>query len=134
MYYETRIKYTSNGEKTERKTLLINAENFSSAEVIAYKSGEYDNIQDQDVNFIKRSDIIEVISKKQEEEERYYKATVADVFVNEDGKEKLNKYRLLVSAESQETATTKTLHHLTQGLSDFRIIKIEETNITEIIE
>lgn len=132
MYYELKIKVEKENMKGELKQVtehyITDAELFANAEYTGLN--EYDG--KCDVIAIKRSPIREIVNDK-DEEKPFFKATLIDVFVNDDGVEKENKYPVLVCAEDMKEANSIMEKYMQQGLGDLRLDGIVKTKILDVL-
>jgi hypothetical protein len=132
MYYELRIKVEKENKKGELKQVtehyITDAELFANAEYTGLN--EYDG--KCDVIAIKRSPIREIVNDK-DEDKPFFKATLIDVFVNDDGVEKENRYPVLVCAEDMKEANRIMEEYMKQGLGDLRLDGIVKTKILDVL-
>lgn len=132
MYYELKIKVEKENKKGELKQVtehyITDAELFANAEYTGLN--EYDG--KCDVIAIKRSPIREIVNDK-DEDKPFFKATLIDVFVNDDGVEKENKYPVLVCAEDMKEANRIMEEYRKQGLGDLRLDGIVKTKILDVL-
>lgn len=135
MFYEISLKRNAvneSGVKKEvsEKYIIEGAELFCEAEAKAleYFNGECNVIA------IKQSKIRDFINSKAEEAEQgIYVATVADVFVDDNGKEKEIKYVVAMWSTSVGEADELVGGYLKQGMADFRIIGVKRTKFVDLI-
>lgn len=133
MLFEAKLKVEKTLDSGEVKEVtehyILDAELFAKAEKIMFE--QYPN-QKIDVFAVFRSKIREIINDK-EEDKPFYKATVIDIFTDENtGKEKETKYELLVCAESVAEATAITTEYLKQGYN-LRLDEIKRIKIVDYI-
>jgi hypothetical protein len=132
MYYELKIKVEKKNKKGELKQVtehyITDAELFANAEYTGLN--EYDG--KCDVIAIKRSPIREIVNDK-DEDKPFFKATLIDVFVNDDGVEKENRYPVLVCAEDMKEANRIMEEYMKQGLGDLRLDGIVKTKILDVL-
>jgi hypothetical protein len=132
MYYELKIKVEKENKKGELKQVtehyITDAELFANAEYTGLK--EYDG--KCDVIAIKRSPIREIVNDK-DEDKPFFKATLIDVFVNDDGVEKENRYPVLVCAEDMKEANSIMEKYMLQGFGDLRLDGIVKTKILDVL-
>lgn len=133
MFFEAKIKVEKildSGEVKEvTEHFILDAELFGEAERIMFE--EYPNHK-VDVFAIYRSKIREIINQK-EDDKPFFKATVIDIFTDDNGKEKETKYEILVCAESVADATAITTEYLKQGY-DLRLDEIKRVKIVDYIQ
>lgn len=134
MFYELKLRTTKvNKEKGVEKEVtekyITDCGLFAEAELKGLQ--QYKKC---DVTHISRSDVREIVNPEEgSDKDNFYKATIVDIFINDDGSEKELKYKVLVAADSLDEATKKTLAYMEQGLQDMRLDGIVKTKILEII-
>lgn len=133
MLFEAKLKVEKTLDSGEVKEVtehyILDAELFAEAEKIMFEQYPSQKI---DVFAVFRSKIREIINDK-EEDKPFYKATVIDIFTDENtGKEKETKYELLVCAESVAEATAITTEYLKQGYN-LRLDEIKRIKIVDYI-
>lgn len=133
MLYEVKLRVEQENSKGELKQvtehyIVDGCEFFAEAEVKAME--EYNN--DCEVFSIIQSRIREIVNDK-EESKPFFKATITETFVNDDGSEKENKYPVLVCASDIKEANKLMEEYLKQGLSDMRLDGIVKTNILDVL-
>ncbi len=135
MYYEVTSKRVvidpkGNYKEISERFIVDNCDLFGEAEMKTLQ--EYNG--ENDVVAIKQSKIREFINAKNEEAEQgIYVATVADVFVDDNGKEKEIKYVVAIWATSVGEANELVGEYLKQGMEDFRIIGVKRTKFVDLI-
>ena len=116
MYYELKLKVNKTNDKGEEKEVteqyITDDELFGHVEL---KGNELYN-GNCDVFAISRSKIREIVNEKQADE-FFYKITLVEVFVDDNGKEKENKYYVLISAKKMDDANKKAAEYMKQGHS-----------------
>ena len=85
-----------------------------------------------DVISITRSNVVEIVNEK-EEGKPFYKATLIDIFIDDNGNEKETKYYNLVCAKDITEANRLMQEHMRQGLNDMRLDAIQKTKIIDLI-
>lgn len=132
MLYELKVKVEKENKKGELKQVtehyITDAELFANAEYTGLN--EYEG--KCDVIAIKRSPIREIVNDK-DEDKPFFKATLIDVFVNDDGVEKENRYPVLVCAEDMKEANRIMEEYMKQGLGDLRLDGIVKTKILDVL-
>ena len=133
MLFEAKLrveKTLDTGEQKEVKEhYILDAELFAEAEQKMFELYPGQNI---DVFSIGRSDIREIINKK-DDDKPFFKATVIDVYTDLDtGKEKETKYYMLVCAENTVEATLLVNEYLKQGYN-LRLDGIKRVKIVDYI-
>lgn len=117
--------------KRSKRTLHYRLLTFAEAEAKGLEQYASDNME-SDVFSISRSNIIEIINEKTEDKP-FFKATIVDIQIDENGNEKELKYYNLVCAKDLKEANTLMEQHLSQGLSDMRLDAIVKTKIIDLI-
>lgn len=138
MFYEVqtrRSEIDANGANKEvvEKYVVEGCELFADAE---YKSIEYITPYSNglcEVTAMKQSKIREFINSNEEAEQGIYVATVADVFIDDNDKEKEIKYVVAIWATSVGEANELVGEYLKQGMADFRIIGVKRTKFVDLI-
>ena len=132
MWYEIKLKVEKENAKGELKEVkehfITDCDLFANAEYTGM------NLYDGqcDVFSITRSKIREIVNSK-EEGKAFFKATLIDVFVNDDGTEKETPYPVLVCAADLTEANRLMEDYMRQGLSDFRLEGIVKTKIIDVL-
>lgn len=135
MYYEITVKVrrlTGKGagkEVTER--YITDCSLFSEAEAKGLHLLAEDSLEG-DVVAIRRSNVREIVNGE-EDKESFFRATIVDVFIDDNGKEKELKYNVLVKADSLAEATGKANGYMRQGLEDMRLDGVVKTKILGVI-
>lgn len=132
MFYEFKVKVvkdTPKGEKEVTEQYITDCELFSEAE--AKGLGLYNGCCD--VIAISRSAVREVVNPAVTDK-TYFRATIVDVFTNDDGTEKETKYKVLVAADTVAEATSLVNEYMRQGLQDMRLDGVVKTKILEIVK
>lgn len=132
MFYEFKVKVERENSKGELKQvsehyIIEGCELF--AEVEAKAMEEFG--ADCDVFAITRSKITEIVNQK-EIGKPFFKATVVDVFSDDEGNEKETKYQMLVCAKDVTEATKIMNEHLRQGF-DMQLNGITKTKILDLL-
>lgn len=111
MFYEIKLKVDKENDKGEMKEVIerfiTDVELFAEAEAKGLE--QYNG--NCDVFSITRSNVVEIVNEK-EEDKPFYKATLIDIFIDDN--------RLM-----QE--------HMRQGLNDMRLDEIVKTKIMDLI-
>lgn len=132
MLYELKLKVNKLNDKGEEKEVtehyITDDELFGHVEL---KGNELYN-GNCDVFAISRSKIREIVNEKQENDS-FYKITLVEVFVDDNGKEKENKYYVLISAKDMDDANKKASEYMKQGLQDMKLDAIVKTKIIDLI-
>ena len=136
MYYEitdrvTRMK-DDGTEKEVNERYITDCLTFAEAEQKGMEVYSDSNL-DGDVVAVKRSNVKEIVNEN-EEKQHYFKATIVDIFTDDNGNEKELKYYVLIRADDLSEATAKANEYLRQGLSDMKIEGIVKTRILELLK
>lgn len=135
MYYEMTTKVTRpKDDGTEREVTeryITDCLTFEEAERKAMETYAADNASG-DVVAVKRSNVREIVNEG-EQKEHYFKATIVDVFIDDNGKEKELRYYVLIRADDLGEATAKANDYMRQGLQDMRLDGIVKTKILELL-
>lgn len=86
-----------------------------------------------DVVSIRISPIKEFVNKRTNDEQSIYIATIEDVFTNDDGDEKVMKYKVALFANDIQDATSIASGYMQQGLSDLTLIGLKRTKFIDIL-
>ena len=136
MYYEITTKVTrqkdDGTEKEVTERYITDCETFTEAEQIGMETYSADNTNG-DVIAVKRSNVKEIVNEN-EEKEHYFKATIVDVFIDDNEKEKELKYYVLIRADNLTEATAKANEYMRQGLDDMRLDGVLKTKILELLK
>ena len=136
MFYEANTKVTRINEKGEEKQVveryvIQNCESFKEAEERAAKTYAYDNT-DGEVVAIKRSNLYEIVNENTNKE-KYFRAKLGSIFVDDNGKEKMTFYHVLLSADNMDEAQKIMREYMNQGMNDFILLEIKESKVTDLI-
>lgn len=131
MFYEIKLKVEKENSKGEMKEVIehfiTDVELFAEAEAKGLEQ-----YVDCDVISITRSKAVEIVNEK-EEDKPFYKATLIDIFIDDNGNEKETKYYNLVCAKDITEANRLMQEHMRQGLNDMRLDAIQKTKIIDLI-
>lgn len=135
MLYEFKLKVNKVNEKGDEKEVteqfITDVDLFCQAEQKGLEMYASNNME-CDVFAISRSKIREIVNEKTEGKP-FFKATIVDTQIDENGKEKELKYYNLVCAKDAKEANALMEQHLAQGLSDMRLDAIIKTKIIDLI-
>ena len=136
MYYEItdRVKRVKDDgtEKEVNERYITDCLTFAEAEQKGMEAYSADNT-DGDVVAVKRSNVKEIVNEN-EDKQHYFKATIVDTFIDDNGNEKELKYYVLIRADNLTEATAKANEYMRQGLEDLRLDGIVKTNILELLK
>lgn len=131
MFYEIKLKVEKENSKGEMKEVV---EHFIT-DVGLFAEAEAKGLEqyvDCDVISITHSKVVEIVNEK-EEDKPFYKATLIDIFIDDNGNEKETKYYNLVCAKDITEANRLMQEHMRQGLNDMRLDGIVKTKIMDLI-
>ena len=136
MFYEATTKVTRVNERGEEKQVIEryvikDCLSFSEGEERAAKTYAYDNT-DGEVVAIKRSNLYEVVNENANKE-KYFRAKLGSIFVDDNGKEKMTYYHVLLSADNMDEAQKIMKEYMNQGMQDFVLLEVKETKILSVI-
>lgn len=139
MFYEIKLKVEKENSKGEMKEVvehfITDVGLFAEAEAngLEQYNGNCDEYNGNcDVISITRSKVIEIVNEK-EEGKPFYKATLIDIFIDDNGNEKETKYYNLVCAKDITEANRLMQEHMRLGLNDMRLDGIVKTKIIDLI-
>lgn len=133
MYYEIKLKTEKEKENGEMKEVaehfITDVELFAEAECKGMDL--YNN--NCDVFSIIRSKISEIVNRTDKtDDNHFFKATIVDVFSDDNGNEKETKYFVLVAAKNIPEANKRMESYLSQGF-DMKLDGIVKTKILDVI-
>lgn len=138
VWYETTVCYErSKGDENNITTeaYAVDALSFAEAEqritdeIEPYCSGEFD------VKKIAIAPYIEVFFSEDEDDDKFFRATVAIITLDErTGKEKKNNVNYLVQAKNIETARIYVVDAFFNTAIDYEIKRLVETKILDVFE
>lgn len=132
MYYELKLKVNKVDEKGNEKEVsekfITKVSLFSEAEMKGLE--QYNN--ECDVVAIKRSNVLEIINET-EVDKPFFKATILNTFMDDNGKEKETKYHVLLHADNVTEATQVTNEYLKGIYQDVKLVGINKSSILELI-
>lgn len=134
MFYEIAIKVNKIDNKGKEKDVverfITDVELFAEAE---QKGLELYNGK-CDVVGIRRSNVYEIVNEAHEEDDKLFKAQLASTFITDDGKEKEQKYEVVVWADSVNGANKRMQEYMKSGMSDLVLKGIKETRLLDILK
>lgn len=137
MIYESKVSFTSfdnNGNEKicKQRYIVEDAETFGDAETQTYQTcyGE-DNL---DVTDIKRSKLKEIANKRQDEKDVIWIADIQDTFVDDNGEEKYNVYKVAFYSTTFDNAKAFITEYLKQGYGDMELISLKKSNFVDVID
>lgn len=136
MFYEANTKVTRMNGKGEEKQVIEryvikDCLSFSEAESRASQTYAFENT-DGEVIAIKRSNLYEIVNENANKE-KYFRAKLGIIFVDDNGKEKMTYYHVLLSADNMDEAQKIMKEYMNQGMNDFILLEIKESKVTDLI-
>ena len=133
MFYEIAIKVTKSDERGKEKEVV---ERFIT-DVMLFAEAEQKGLElyngQCDVVGIRRSNVYEIVNETHEEGDKLFKAQLASIFITDEGKEKEQKYEVVVWADSVNGANKKMQEYMKNGMSDLVLKGIKETKLLDIL-
>lgn len=136
MFYEATTKVTRTNERGEEKEVL---ERYVIKDCLSFQEAEQraaktyaDYSLEGDVVAIKRSNLYEIVNENANKE-KYFRAKLGSVFVNDNGKEKMTYYHVLLSADNMDEAQKIMKEYMNQGMNDFILLEVKETKYNDVI-
>lgn len=137
VYFECKVRYNKTMEdgleKAVSETYVLDAVSFTEAEariieeVAPFMSGEYT------VSDIKRCKYAEIFPSRKSEDERWYKAKLMFVSVDEkNGKEKRTGSLYLVQGKDFKKACANLEDSMKGTMSDYEVANMAETQILDV--
>ena len=136
MIHEVTIAFTVAGKNGEGKTvkeqyLVDNRNLFAEVEDSMYVG--FDGYKDLDVIAVKRSRIKEIINTRQSEDDLIWMAELQDTFVDDDGKEKYIKYKVVLYSKTFDTAKAFISEYIKQGYN-LALVSLKLTKFEEVLK
>ena len=136
-YFECVVKFEKTMEngmlKKVTEPYLVDALSFTEAEkrfleyIEPYMSGEYE------VKAVKRANYSEIVSATDEDADKWFKAKVAFITLDEKtGVEKKSTQNMLVQASDLRDAVKRLDKHMEGTLADYEISAVAETAIMDV--
>ncbi len=135
--FECGLRYDKTMEnglnKPVTELFMVKAETFSESETKVISEMQPYIHSDYEVVTIKRSNCTEIARDNDCVDEKYYKAKVNLVTINEcTGKEKKTALFILVCASTLDKAHDIVVDHLKGTMSNYEIANIDETKIVDV--
>ncbi len=128
MYYQVKVAYRVDGTR-ENNLFLVQSNSIGEANEKCIGYLAQSNAEDIETFAVSLTPIMEYIAFAQDNEKAIFKISVS---LSKEEK-KTRKYQFVTQAENHEQATSNIEAYLSQGYGEYRILKIEETNINAII-
>lgn len=138
MWYELKLKVNIPDEKTgEYKTkkehYICNVDLFCECEAKGLALYDHKGAS-VDVFAISRSNVYEIINEADKDDGNdFYRATIVAIFIDDNGKEKVTTYNVLIASDNITDATAQANEYMKQGLQDMRLEGIKQTKIKAVI-
>lgn len=138
MIHEGQVTYKRQNDKGEEclckeNYIVENRLTFTQVEERLYE--EFESLyKDLDVTAIKRSRLREIVNERQDVIEKIFFATIADIFVEDNGVEKEMKYVVALFAKDMQDAHIKVKDYMAQGLNDMTLKQLKETKFLDILK
>ena len=136
MFYEANTKVTRVNENGEEKQVI---ERYVIKDCISFSEAEErtartyaDYSMEGEVVAIKRSNLYEVVNENANKK-KYFRAKLGSIFVDDNGKEKMTYYHVLLSADNMDEAQKIMKEYMNQGMQDFVLLEVKETKVTDLI-
>lgn len=135
MFYEVSNKITvidkrGNDRQVVEKILVENINLFSEAEL---KAIEWYNNENEVVAIKQLPKLMELVNRRESEDQAIYIATIESIFIDDDDSEKTTRYIVGIFALSLENATKIALEYMRSGMTDLSLVSIKKTKIVEVI-
>ena len=135
MIYEGQISFVARDDKGKenniKESLIVrNVENFESAAKSLLSA--FQSADDFDVISLKRSKIKEIANNRENEEDLLWLAELQDVFLDDNGKEKYIKYKVLFFSKTYDSASEFITEYAKQGY-DMQLVSLKLTKNIDII-
>lgn len=135
MIYEATVMYVSpddrgNERNNKESYILENQDLFTQVESKLYE--EFEGYKDFDVVAIKRSNIKEIANQRTNNDDVIWQAELQDIFHDDDGNEKLLKYKILFFSKTYESANTFITEYAKQGY-DMSLVSLKLTKFIDVL-
>ena len=132
MIYEATIQYTTIDDKSKKESFIVENQNFF-AEVENALHNEFEAYTDLDVIAIKRSKIMEILNERQSDDDLIWMAELRQTFVDDEGKEKYIKYKVVFFSETFDKAKAFVCEYQRQGY-DLDLVGLKLTKFEEVLK
>lgn len=136
MFYEATTKVTRINERGGEKKVI---ERYVIKDCISFSEAEErtastytDYSMEGEVVAIKRSNLYEIVNENANKE-KYFRAKLGSIFVDDNGKEKMTSYHVLLSADNMDEAQKIMKEYMNQGMQDFVLLEVKETKVNDVI-
>ena len=93
---------------------------------------KFEGYKDFDVVAIKRSNIKEIANQRTNNDDVIWQAELQDIFHDDEGNEKLLKYKILFFSKTYESANTFITEYAKQGY-DMSLVSLKLTKFMDVI-
>ncbi|MDY6122529.1 MAG: DUF4494 domain-containing protein [Porphyromonas sp.] len=137
-WFECKVSYEKTTDtglvKKVSESYLVDALSFTEAEARIIKEiTPFVSMGEFNVNNIKRAKIAELFSSSAEEDDRYYRAKVLYITLDEKtATEKKTPATMIVQAASLDRAVAKLIEEMNRGMATYEIASIADTNILDV--
>lgn len=137
-WFECKVSYEKTTEtgvpKKVSESYLVDALSFTEAEArITKEITPFVSIGEFTISNIKRAKIAEIFNSPEDVDDRYYKAKVLYITLDEkSGTEKKTPATMIVQAHSLEKAVNRLKEEMDKGMSTYEIASIADTTIIDI--
>ena len=138
-WYKFRVKYGKELDTGKKKKVseeyLVDAESFTETEKRANKAAtDLIGTRDFDITAISREPITEILKDEEDEDNRWYKAVVALVTVDEEtGTKKFSPQTMYVNSPDIKDAVQMLIDHMSDSSFDWEIKSIAETKVLGVL-
>lgn len=137
-WYECKVRYEKitdeGGIKRTNESYLIDAYSVTEAETrLVEELSPFTSRGDMVVSSVKKEKIAELFSSDLEEDDKYYRCKVNFISLDEKkGVEKKMPATMIVKASSLPAAVLRLQKEMDEGLSNYQIASVVETNIMDV--
>lgn len=137
-WYETTIKYEKTGENGEMckisEVYAIDAVSFTDAEKeMTKEAGNFLTSCNFEISAIKIANYDEVVMSDDDNDDKYYLATLDFTEESDSGKEKHTRINYLIQASSLDKAV-KYINEMMKGsMMDYKSMSVKETKVVDIL-
>lgn len=137
-WYETTIKYEKTGENGEMckisEVYAIDAVSFTDAEKeMTKEANNFLTSANFEISAIKIANYDEVVMSDDDNDDKYYLATLDFTEESDSGKEKHTRINYLIQASSLDKAV-KYINEMMKGsMMDYKSMSVKETKVVDIL-
>lgn len=133
--FSVRISYLKevNGKmKKVVENYLVNGWRFGAVEERIEKELKDECLEYFQIDDISKVNYEEYVPNEKLEEPKFYSLKTATTYLDDNGKEKIQKHTYLIASDSTENATNSFKNYMANSTEDFTIVGVVETNILDI--